>query len=261
MNWAQKRKLAYVMGVLLVLAGGLSLIVHNATKVAPTCYDHKQNQGEVGPDCGGPCTFYCVNELKDPVVRWKKLFKITPGVYHAVAYIEHGNPTAAARLVAYTFKVYDEKNTLITERSGTTFLGPMGRTALVETLIRTGNIVPDPTRTQFTFTAVIPWEKIPVDFSQVVIKTDRTLLEPGTNTTRLTATLENTSRYTFSNLDVDAILYDKDDNAIASSKALLLSLPGESSQIVYFTWPFAMPVPVIRIEVLPRFNPFTATPL
>ncbi len=249
------------MGVLLVLAVILSLAIHQATKVAPTCYDKKQNQGEVGTDCGGPCTFYCVGELRDPVVRWKKLVRITPGVYHAVAYIEHGNPTAAARLVAYTFKVYDEKNTLITERSGTTFLGPMGRTALIETLIRTGNIVPDATRTQFAFTEVIPWEKIPVDFSQVVIKTDRTLIEPGVDTTRLTATLENTSRYSFTELDIDAILYDRDDNVITVSKAFLPSLPGISSQIVYFTWPFAMPVPVARVEVIPRFNPFTAVPL
>ncbi len=259
MNWAQRRKLAYVMAVLLVLATALSFAVHQATKVAPTCYDKKQNQGEVGVDCGGPCTFYCAKELTDPTVRWVRTFTIRPGIVHAVAYIEHDYPTAAARTLRYQFKVYDDQNTLIADRIGSTFLGPMGKTAIAETLIQTGNVIPS--RVLFTILPPLPWEKIPIVFSQVVIKTDRTLLEPFSGGTRLTATLENTSRITFQNVDVVAILYDKDDNAVTSSKAALATLPGLSSPIVIFTWPFDMPAPITRVEIIPRINPFTSMPL
>lgn len=259
MNWAQRRKLAYVMGVLLVLAGLLSLVVRQATKEAPTCYDRKQNQGEVGVDCGGPCTFYCQNELADPKVRWTRAFTIRPGVVHAVAYIEHSYPAAAARRMNYTFKIYDDNNTLIGERTGSTYLGPMERTAVIETLIQTGNVAPALVR--FSITPPLPWEKIPVEFSQVVIKTDQTLLEPLEKSTRLTATIENTSRYSFKDMDVVAILYDKDDNAITVSSSKLASLSGESSATLVFTWPFVMPTGVARIEIVPRFNPFTATKL
>ncbi len=252
------------MGVLLVLSAGLSLIVHEATKVAPTCYDKKQNQGEVGIDCGGPCTFYCKDELRDPKIRWQRAFIIRPGVVHAVAYIEHSYPTAAARKINYTFKIFDDKNTLIGERAGSTFLGPMGRTAIVEPLIQTGNVTPAFVR--LSIIPPLPWEKIPVDFSQVVIKTDRTLLETqGTGTadtlTRLTATIENTSRLSFKDLDVVAILYDRNDNAVTASRAYLASLPGENLETVVFTWPFEMPTQIVRIEIIPRFNPFTAVPL
>ncbi len=259
MNWAQRRKLAYLMAVLLVLATALSLVVREATKVTPTCYDRKQNQGEVGVDCGGPCTFYCRDELADPKVRWVRTFEIRPGVVHAVAYIEHTYPTAAARTMRYSFKLYDANNTLITERTGTTFLGPMGRSAIAETLIQTGNVVP--ARVAFAVLPTLPWEKIPVSYSQVVLKTDRTLLESFEGGTRLTATIENTSRISFRDLDVVAILYDKDDNAVTASKAYLALLRGETAQDVIFTWPFAMPVPIVRIEILPRANPFTSTPL
>ena len=259
MNWAQRRKLLYVMGVLLVLSVALGLVVRQATKVAPTCYDRKQNQGEVGPDCGGPCTFYCVNELAEPKVRWKKAFEIRPGIVHAVAYIEHTYPTAAARQIRYNFKLYDDNNTLIADRNGSTFLGTMGRTAIVETLIQTGNVKPSLVR--FTILPPLPWEKIPVSYSQIVLKTDRTLLESLSDSTRVTATVENTSRVSFRDVDVVAILYDKDDNAVTVSEALLLSLPGESSQTLSFTWPFVMPVPIVRIEIIPRTNPFTSTPL
>ena len=259
MNWAQRRKLMYVMGVLLVLSVALGLVVRQATKVAPTCYDKKQNQGEVGTDCGGPCTFYCVNELADPKIRWVRTFDLRPDVVHAVAYIEHTYPTAAAREIRYSFKLYDDNNSLITERTGSTFLGSMGRTAIVETLIKTGNVKPAITR--FTIMPPLPWEKIPVGYSQVVLKTDRTLLESFPDLTRVTATIENTSRVSFRDVDVSAILYDKDDNAVNASEAWLASLPGESSTTMVFTWPFSMPVPISRIEIIPRVNPFTSTPL
>ena len=259
MNWAQRRKLAYVMGVMLVLATALSFAVRQATKVTPTCYDKKQNQGEVGVDCGGPCTFYCQNELTDPTVRWVRTFEIRPGIVHAVAYIEHDYPTAAARTMRYSFKLYDDQNTLITERTGSTFLGPMGRTAIVETLIKTGNV--KPARALFTILPPLPWEKIPVSFSQVVLKTDRTLIEPFAGGVRLTATIENTSRISFRNLDVVAILYDREDNAVTASKASLSRLDGLSTQQVIFTWPFEMPVPIQRIEIIPRANPFSSIPL
>lgn len=95
-----------------------------------------------------------------------------------------------------------------------------------------------------------------------MIKTDRTLLEIFSGGTRLTATIENKSRYSFSDIDVVAILYDKNDNAVTTSKVLLPTLPALDSQTVYFTWPSSIDPKTIRtIEVVPRFNPFSAEAL
>lgn len=248
-----------MFGALVVIAGILGVVVHQATNVAPSCYDHKQNEGETGIDCGGPCTFYCANELSDPTVEWVRTFQIRPGVVDAVAYIEHTYPTAAARTLRYEFKLYDDKDTLIADRTGATFLGPMGTTAIVETLIQTGSAMP--ARTTFTIVPPIPWEKIPASYSQVVIKTDRKSLESYADGTRLTATLDNTSRVSFKDLDVVAILYDKDGNAVTASKAYLPSLAALATQTVVFTWPFQMPTPITQIEVIPRFNPFSSVQL
>jgi hypothetical protein len=135
MTWAERRKLTYLLLILIIVGGSAFLAIRNAVTVEPTCYDHKRNGDETGVDCGGGCTFYCRNELPEPKVLWVRSFKITPSMMHAVAYIEHTAPTAAARLVQYQFKIYDDKNTLIAERTGSTFLGPMGKTAIVETLI------------------------------------------------------------------------------------------------------------------------------
>ncbi len=256
MNWAQRRQFLYFFSFVIVVGGIMFLIIRNATHVEPTCYDGKRNGDEVGVDCGGICAFYCKAELADPKVRWTRFFEIAPGLVHAVAYIEHTYPTAAAQTVPYEFKLFDEKNNILTTRTGTTYIGPMGRSAIVETLIPIGNTVPAIAR--FSFAEDMVWEKVPVEFSQVVVKTDRYLLESFDGGTRLTSTLDNQSRVGFQNIEVVAILYDNNDNAITASKALLKDLPMEGSATVYFTWPTQLKESTARVEIIPRINPFSA---
>ena len=264
MNWAERRKLTYMTIVLVVLGMIGFLVFRQLTSATPTCIDGRKNGDELGVDCGGGCSLYCANELASPKVRWVRTFQMTPSVSQSVAYIEHGNATAASPLVGYTFRLYNAQNTVIAERSGTTFLGPLGRTAIAETLIPTGNV--PVARTTITFTEPIVWNKISSLLTTVVIKTDRTLVESyeyGTTQkgTRLSATLENTARLHFRDMDVVAIIYDRDDNVVTASKVLLPELPALSSRVVTFTWPFVVPTAGARIEIVPRFNPFTAESL
>lgn len=260
MTWAERRQFAYGGSLFLFFVLIAGAIVLRTTRVEPTCFDGKKNGKEVGVDCGGSCLQYCPNELEQPKVRWVRSFEVSPGVVHAVAYIEHSYPGAAARRAAYQFKLYDEKNSLITERVGETVIGPMGRTAIVETLIPTGNSQVAVTR--FVFTTPVPWEKVPTTYSQIVIKTDRTVLERFDGGTRLTATLENKSRTAFTSMDVVALLYDKNGNTVTVSKTVVPSLPALDTKVVYFTWPTSIdPSSITRIEIVPRINPFTAKTL
>lgn len=259
MSWSSRRQLLYFFYFLVIIAVIVGLFVHKTTTTVPTCLDHKQNGAETGVDCGGGCQQYCPDQLPDPKVRWSRIFTVAPGVVHAIAYIEHSNPGAASRAASYEFKLYDDKNNLVATRDGTTFIGPFGRTAIVETLISVGNT--NPVTVQFSFTQPVPWEKIPSSFSSVVIKTDRQLLESIPQGTRLTVTLENQSRFAFADMDIVAILYDKDDNAIAVSKSFLASLDAQGNATVYFTWPQEFKDQTARVEVIPRFNPFNAQAL
>lgn len=264
MDWAQRRKLVYVL-IVLVFFGAIGYgIYHKATDITPTCFDNKKNGDEAGVDCGGSCNTYCANELADPVVQWVRVFPVTPGIVHAVAYVQHGYPLSAAKTVGYEFKLYDDKNNLLVDRKGTTFLGTAGKTAIVETLIPVANGTVALAR--FSFIDPIIWQKVSPDFSQVVINTDRNSTEifstgdSAVPSTRLTATLQNKSRMNFTDMDVVAIFYDKDGNAITSSKILLPSLPALQSKVVYFTWPYPVRG-IARTEIIPRVNPFTAQSL
>lgn len=256
MIWAQRRKLAYMSGLLsFLLVVGLVVFLTSVERT-PTCFDNKKNGSETGIDCGGVCLNYCPDELSDPKIRWVRSFEISPGVVHSVAYIEHNNNFSASERVGYTFKLYDDKGSLVTERAGFTYIGPMGRSAIVENLIQVGNS--DIATTTFEFLKPIRWKKIDNTFSRVVIKSDRNLLEGlDMDGVRLTSMLENTSRYSFKDLDIVAIVYDKSDNAVLVSKSLLKDLPALSDQTLYFTWPQVLKKEdVSKIEIIPRINPF-----
>ncbi len=246
------------------------IIIHKATAVAPTCFDHKQNEGELGVDCGGPCNNYCSYQLADPTVEWVRVFPVTPGIVDAVAYVKDTYPVAASQKVNYEFKLYDANSTLIADRTGSTFIGPAGNTAIVETLIPIGNATVSIAR--FSFADPIQWQKISPNFLQVVINTDQSSVEtfqdgtaliagqPQQVNTRLTAVLQNQSRYNFFNTDVVALFYDKAGNVITASKVLVPNVPALQSTTVYLTWPYPVNN-IARIEIIPRTNPFTAQSL
>lgn len=259
MTWSQRRKLTYVSAALVCIAVVAGSIVFRLTQTPPTCFDRKKNGIETGIDCGGACNFYCPNDLSIPKIRWVRVFTVAPGIVHAVAYIEHSNAQAAVEKVAYEFKIYDEKNDVITTKDGTTYIGSFGRTAIVEALIPVGNTVAKTAR--FSFTGPIRWQKIPSVFSQAVIKTDRQLMETFPNGTRLSVLLENQSNFSFRDMDVVAIIYDRDDNALAVSKSILPSLSAQEKKTVYFTWSERLKDRAARIEVIARINPFDSSRL
>ncbi len=265
MNWVQRRKLGYIAIVVAFFGIVAFAIFHKVTSVAPSCFDNKKDGLETGIDCGGGCNTYCANELSDPMVEWVRVFPVSPGIVTAVAYIQHNHPAAAAENVGYEFKLYDSTNRILADRKGTTYLGPAGNSAIVETLIPIGNADASAVSlARFSFIDPIHWQKVSPSFSQVVINTDRNSTESFSNgkqvSTRLVANLENQSRYNFTNLDAIAIFYDKDGNALTASKILVPQLSALQNKTVYFTWPYTL-TNIARTEIIPRFNPFTTQSL
>ncbi len=252
MSWALRRQLLYLFGVFFVLGLIVFGIFYKTINVPPNCFDNKKNGTELGIDCGGICFTYCPAELSDPKIRWVRTFEITPGIVHAVAYIEHNHIEAASRKIKYSFKLYDERNSLIVERLGESFVGPMGRTAIVETLIKVEKS--KPVKTIFSIIPDIKWEKISNDFSKVVIKTSNSI-DQFQGGIRITANILNQSNFNFKNLDIVAIIYDKNGNAITASKSVLSRLGSNNSATVYFTWPFNIEE-IDNVEIIPRFNVF-----
>ncbi len=256
MTWAGERRLQYIGGIALfavLVSGG---VYWKYFKKTPTCSDNIQNGTETGVDCGGICVRYCKNEITNPKVRWQLPFVVTPTSTTAVAYIEHGFAGVSARTVNYKFDVYDADGSIIATRTGSTFVGTVGKSAIVEPLIQVdGSKV---AQVRFSFVGDTIWEKTDPDVSTFVIKTDITRAEAFEAGTRVRALLENKTDTTFTNMPVVVLLHNDDDNTIAASTKIVDSLPANQNKEIVFTWPDTTLVKKInRIEVLPRINPFT----
>jgi len=199
----------------------------------PTCFDGKTNGEERGVDCGGSCLLLCPFEVTEPFVLWSRAFKVTEGVYSAVAYIEHANSNAVVMDAPYVFKVFDNANVLITEREGTAYILPNIVTPIFEANISTGERIP--TRTTFEFTRDLSWEQSSISGSPYVVRNQK--LSRLESVPRIDATVLNQSLVDLFDLEVVGVVFDVNDNAIAASQTIIPLIEKQSSKEIVFTWP------------------------
>lgn len=251
MSWASKRRFAYGVGTLLVLALLIGVPLAIWLYEAPSCSDGKLNQGETAIDKGGPCPLLDERMLSGSSVLWSRAFPVRGGLYSAVAYVENPNEGAGVRAVNYRFGLYDEKNILVAERKGRTFIMPGGITPVFEGAINTGNRVV--ARTYFEFTSRSVWERMQ-NAASVLVVSNKTVSTPESKP-RLTARVKNTSVEPVLNPSFVAIVFDPAANAFVASATTLSRLaPGEEQELV-FSWPDPFVSAVGRIDILPLLPP------
>ena len=257
MSWASRRQFSYIMIVVLAIALVLFAMFYKVIFKAPTCFDKKQNGGELGVDCGGACSLYCTEQVSSPVVLWSRSFPVVGSNYNLLAYVENQNKRGAVVKADYEFKVYDTNNQLIGRRTGTTFIPPNQRFAVFESRFDAGSS--SPRSVTFSFIGDLVWVvKDPV-LATLPLRVDRILLGDDSRAPSLTARISNESIYDLPPFDVITILYDSLHNAIAVSKTHKDGLSSNTSATLIFTWPTAFSdTPVVK-DVLPMINPFSVS--
>ncbi|MBP9712003.1 MAG: hypothetical protein KBD55_03160 [Candidatus Pacebacteria bacterium] len=253
MTWAFKRQISYIFIVLAFFGITGYLIIHSSLDVTPTCSDFKQNGSETGVDCGGSCTRACSAEVDKVTILWARSFKVVPGRYNAVAYLENHNQNTVAEKVTYRFRFADKDNIYIGKSEGTMFVPAGMRFAVFSPGIDVGNSIP--VYTTFQITSAPVWITVPTEkLSQIRIVASDIRLNGEDTLPTLTATLSNKSLFTIPEVNAVAILYDKDNNAISASSSYLDQLNKEESMDVNFTWPEPFPGKVVSKEIIPMFN-------
>lgn len=253
MTWALKRQIFYVLILVSFLAIFGFLIVYPKINKAPSCADNKQNGNETGIDCGGSCLNACIAEVSPVSILWSRAFKVIPGRYNALAYLENQNGNVAISKINYKFRFADGNNVYIGKREGSAYVPPSGRFAIFEPGIDIGNSVP--VYTTFEFTQTPQWITVPQEkINQLkVLVSNINLINEETNPA-LSAVIRNNSLYSIPKIDVIAILYDADNNAVSASRTYLETLAGEESKEVNFTWPEPFSGKVIAKEIIPMYN-------
>ncbi|MEQ1561720.1 MAG: VWA domain-containing protein [Nitrospira sp.] len=230
--WSTKRRFIYgfsVVFVFVLVAGGIfgRILYH-----APTCSDGFKNGDETGVDCGGGCINLCTSDALEPVVLWSKVFNISGDVYTAVAFVDNPNINSKNPKAKYKFRIFDDKNVLITVKEGETTI-PKGKKF---TVFETGLILKNtkPKFAEFQFTELASWEKDTSKEPEVSLEYS-TLLST-TSAPRVIGTITNKSLENIPAIELDVLITDSKQNVIAASRTFVDNLIKKTSQDFVFTW-------------------------
>jgi Mg-chelatase subunit ChlD len=229
--WAFWRRVWYgagFLGVLLLIIGGL----YYTYGYRPAhCLDGFMNGLERGIDCGGGCARICLADTLPPTVKWARSFRVSEGLYNAVAYVENKNRDAGIAHLGYTIKLYD-KNGLITSKTAVTELPPGTLYPIFEGRIATGDRIPTQTVIEFDPTPV--WVKATQKDERFKVE-GRTLsgadLKPV-----LTASVQNETLDEAQDVEVVATIFDAAGTALTTSRTKIPLFPPRSSKDIIFTW-------------------------
>jgi hypothetical protein len=253
MTWAFKRQIFYIAILIAFFSIFAFLIIYPSLNKAPTCNDLKQNGDETGIDCGGSCLNACLAQVDAVSILWARAFKVVPGRYNAVAYLINHNKNEAVQKINYRFRFADANNVYIGKREGSTLIPPGGNFAVFEPGIDIGNSIP--VYVSFEFTQIPQWLQVSQEkINQLkVLVSNIQLTDEGTSP-RLSATVKNTSLFTIPNVDIVAILYDEQGNAISTSRTFLDQLNPLQNTDINFTWPEPLPGTVVAKEIIPMYD-------
>jgi hypothetical protein len=250
MSWGTRKRNTIITIFFIGLVTILSVYLFTVFYEPPNCFDKKQNAGEAGVDCGGTCELLCAHQVIEPIVHWRRLFEVAPGVYNVLAYIENPNPTAGIDEVAYSFGIYDDENVQLDQRTGTIKLAPKAIIPVIQNTLVSGTL--KAVRADFAFTDDFVWKRRQPETPLIVVENEE-LIEP-TISPRIEATLRNLDVRPLDKVRVVVILYDREDNAIASSSTLLDRIPANGTMPVFFTWPQPFSETVARFEIIPLYE-------
>lgn len=256
MTWAFKRQIFYLVVLILTVSIFGYLIISPIVNKMPTCIDNIKNGTETGVDCGGSCARACIAQVDEIAVLWTRSFRVVPGRYNAIAYLENQNRGVAVNRINYKFRFADANNIYIGKREGSTFVPPSGKFAIFEPGIDIGNSIP--VYTSFEFTEIPLWVQVSQEkINQLQVLVSNITLANEETSPFLLATIKNNSLFTIPDIQVIAILYDKNHNAISTSSTYLESLDGEEIQDLSFTWPEPFSSKIVEKEIIPLYNIFS----
>ena len=230
--WAIRRRI-YI--VLILLGAFLLLVVFPywyTHREIPTCSDGKQNQSEIGIDCGGGCALVCKGGAKDLTILWTKVFPVRAGVYDLVAYFENPNFEIGVPRLPYVARLYDAAGGVIAETQGETFAGPTERFAIFVGNLRTGDKMP--VKGEIEVPADVRW--FSARRSENLFSVSEKVLVGADSRPKLSAVLHNETPEIFREIEIVAVIYDKFNQPVGVSSTKVEKIAENGTEKIFFTW-------------------------
>lgn len=251
-SWAFRRRFLYLTIIFLVLVPPVAIFTYfEFIKQPPSCQDGLKNQNEHGPDCGGICVVACMYEVQAyPTIQWSRGYYVSKGVYNLVAYLQNPNTGYISKPVRYMFNVYDDKNVLLGSKEGSVSFPTTKLFPIFAPSIDVGERIPK--RVSFEFLEPITWLEYNGEKPELEV-IERNLSEEKENPI-IEATVRNKTLHTYTNVEVVAIVYDKEGNGFASSRTFIDKIGDREDAKVRFTWPEPFAVKPSKIEIIPKLD-------
>ena len=248
-RWQRGRKRLILLIFVLALLVLVLLPLYYFFYRAPTCSDGKINGDETGLDCGGSCQRLCAPDSLPLISRGDtRVLKIATSTYEAVAIVE--NPNAGeVRNAEYTIQVYSGGVSPTKIIKGEIYVPPNSRFAIFE-----GPFILDSTPTRAILEwheDTLSWQKSKANSPIEVKSSSFTRILP----TRLQVRIVNTSLNSISNIDLIALISDKEGNLFAASKTLVDKISSKGEAVALFSWQQPFPTEPASIEILIKLLP------
>jgi len=248
MSWAGRKRAAVVIVIGAIIIAALAIFGFSLFYETPTCFDRKQNQGEVGVDCGGSCSTLCSSQVDASArVVFTRAFSPQPDRTDVIAYVENPNADAQAKDAPFSLELYGTEGQPLARITLTLDLPPSSTVPIyVADVASRGVVVARAFLTPEN--AVGMWsragEQLPnPEVTEIkVTEGDRP---------RVTATLRNPLAVARYDLTYVATIFDATGTAIAASQTLIPRLPSQGTAPLVFTWKASFFAPVAKVEVLP----------
>lgn len=246
MSWTQRRKFTYISGIIVffLIVVGIPTVIY--LYKPPTCFDGKQNQDELGVDCGGVCNLLCPTQYVPLNVLWTRFSKVNDGVYNVLAYIENPNLNAGTNNVDYIFKLYDKNGIILKERVGKAFAPANKTMAIFEADLLTGNKIP--ARVEFTFTSPAIWTR--QESVETGLSVTESEMSKEDTAPRLSFVLTNKTINQIKKVEAIAIVYNAEGNTTAFSRTVIDLLAPKEARAVSFNWPKPFEEAYVRTEII-----------
>ncbi len=207
---------------------------------APTCFDNKQNQGETGIDCGGPCASCEIKTLLPVESNWVKYFSNDNQTVIA-AEIKNPNLKWAADSFSYTFDIYGENGAKLKTLTKNSFIYAGEIKYLVEVLdVDFKNIIS--VKISFSNTNWVAAD----EFAKPTVQAREIKTEPASqDPSRVTVSgfVANNNAFPLSKVRVVGFLFNSGGLQISASKTELENIAAFKEELFKLNFPKNISLP------------------
>lgn len=244
MDWATRRRRMVIAILAAAGVAALAILLIAVFYRVPSCTDGRSNGDETGVDCGGSCTRICSIDARPAEVSFSRALTQS-GRTDVIAYVRNPNRDAAASNADLSIELYSADGLLVTARTSM-YLPP----ASVVPLFVPG-VLDQAYDVQQVFATVDSTAWVRAEEMPAQLQVGDVITRDQATRPRITAVVSNPEPRVAYDVPVVVTVFDAEGNAIAASRTVIDSIPGQGSAPIVFTWNEPWPGIAARVEVMP----------